>query len=341
MSTLPYALREPRAETEPALEDGLKFRTIHGHRRAFIHAGSGPALLLIHGIGDSSRTFRHLVARLARRYTVVAPDLLGHGHSDKPRADYSVAGYANAMRDLISVLDIDRVTVVGHSLGGGVAMQFAYQYPDRCDRLVLVSSGGVSREVHPLLRLASAPLADLTLPLLEFEPTRVAVRAAFRVLKRFDADIGRDADDLLAVLFGALSDMTARQAFARTLRAVVDVRGQVVTMLDRCYLTRGMPTMLVWGRRDAVVPYEHALLAHAAMPGSRLETFPDAGHFPHHADPARFLAVLEDFLSTTAPSSYSDEHWRQLLRRGRSPDDGGPGRAWVDAWRSARSRSGT
>ncbi|HLK36510.1 MAG TPA: alpha/beta hydrolase [Polyangiaceae bacterium] len=339
MSTLSSALRTPRAETEPTPEHELEFRTIHGYRRAFVHAGSGPALLLIHGIGDSSRTFRHLVPRLARRHTVVAPDLLGHGRSDKPRADYSVAGYANAMRDLISVLDIDRVTVVGHSLGGGVAMQFAYQYPDRCDRLVLVSSGGVSREVHPLLRLASAPLADLTLPLLELSTTRVAVRAAFRVLERLDRDIGRDADDLVSVLFDALSDKTARQAFTRTLRAVVDVRGQVVTMLDRCYLTRGMPTMLVWGRRDAVVPYDHALLAHAAMPGSRLETFPDAGHFPHHADPARFLAVLEDFLATTAPSSYSAEHWRQLLRRGR-PDPGGLG-ARVDAWRTTRSRSGT
>ena len=114
-----------------------------------------PALLLIHGIGDSSDTWRPVLQALARTHTVIAPDLLGHGRSEKPRADYSVAAYANGMRDLLSVLEIDRVTVVGHSLGGGVAAQFAYQFPDRCERLVLVDSGGVGRSVSPLLRLAT------------------------------------------------------------------------------------------------------------------------------------------------------------------------------------------
>jgi pimeloyl-ACP methyl ester carboxylesterase len=313
-----------RATKTAAPDSELQFRTVHGYRRAFVHAGRGSPLLLIHGIGDSSRTFSELIPALARKHTVVAPDLLGHGQSDKPRADYSVDAYANAMRDLLSVLDIDRATVIGHSLGGGVAMQFAYQYPDRCERLVLVSSGGVSCEVHPLLRMASAPLADLVLPLLSLRSTRVAVRTAFRILQALDADIARDADPLQSVLFDALSDATARRAFVRTLRAVVDFRGQVVTMLDRCYLARGMPTMLVWGAHDAVIPYEHALLAHSAMPGSRLETFEDAGHFPHQADPTRFVAVLDDFLATTSPASYSAEQWRALLRQGRPRDASDP-----------------
>jgi pimeloyl-ACP methyl ester carboxylesterase len=338
VSILQFATRATKA-AGPDCE--LQFRTVHGYRRAFVHAGRGPPLLLIHGIGDSSRTFSDLIPALARKYTVVAPDLLGHGQSDKPRADYSVDAYANGMRDLLSVLDIDRATVIGHSLGGGVAMQFAYQYPDRCERLVLVSSGGVSREVHPLLRMASAPLADLALPLLKLPSTRVAVRAAFRVLQALQSDIARDADPLLSVLFEALSDATAQRAFVRTLRAVVDFRGQVVTMLDRCYLARGMPTMLVWGAHDAVVPYEHALLAHSAMPGSRLETFEDAGHFPHHADPTRFLAVLDDFLATTSPASYSAEQWRELLRRGRPSEAPGPVRERMEHSLASRRRSGT
>src|SRR5688500_2200571 len=171
--------------------------------------------------------------------TALAPDPLGHGRHAQPRAVYSVAGYANGMRDLLTILYIDRATVVGHSLGGGVAMQFAYQYPERCERLVLVSSGGVSRDVHPLLRLASVPNADVMLPLLAFSITRLAARAVFSLLESLATDLGRDADDLLRV-FEALPDAPARAAFVRTLRAVVDRRGQVITMLDRCYLTRGM-----------------------------------------------------------------------------------------------------
>jgi pimeloyl-ACP methyl ester carboxylesterase len=295
----------------------VQFRTIHGYRRAFVRVGSGPTLLLIHGIGDSSATWEHLLPFLAIDHTVIAPDLLGHGASDKPRADYSVAAYANGMRDLLSVLGVDRATVIGHSLGGGVAMQFAYQYPERCERLVLISTGGVSREVHPILRLAALPDADLLLPLVGYDVTRVAVRAVFQAFQQLGTDLGRDATDFLRV-FDTLPDATARSAFVRTLRAAVDFRGQVITMLDRCYLARGMPTLLVWGAHDAIIPYEHARLAHAAMPGSRLETFESAGHFPHHSEPARFLAVLRDFLRSTTPPTYSGESWRDLLRRGRT-----------------------
>jgi pimeloyl-ACP methyl ester carboxylesterase len=300
----------------PASELVHQYRRIHGYRRAFIHCGRGPAILLIHGIGDRSDTWKELIPLLARDHTVIAPDLLGHGRSDKPRADYSVAAYANAMRDLLSVLDIESATVVGHSLGGGVAMQFAYQYPERCERLVLVATGGISREVNAFLRLAAAPNADLVLPLLRLPAIQAIGHAVLRACRWLGADLGRDEEDLRRV-FDALPDPTAMRAFVRTLRAAVDWRGQVITMLDRCYLTRGMPTLLVWGAHDAVVPFSHAALAHAAMPGSRLEVFPDAGHFPHHQDPARFVALLDDFLATTAPAPHSPALWRELLRRGR------------------------
>jgi pimeloyl-ACP methyl ester carboxylesterase len=312
---LKFRPRDKSAAALPAYE--VQYRTIHGYRRAFVHAGKGPALLLIHGIGDNLDTWRDLIPELARNYTVIAPDLLGHGRSDKPRADYSVAAYANAMRDLLTVLDVERATVVGHSLGGGVAMQFAYQYPERCERLVVVSSGGVSREVNPILRSASLPPAHLVLPLLRSRFTRLLGRTLFRVLELCDSDLGLDTEDLLRI-FDALPDATSRHAFVRTLHAVVDWRGQVITMLDRCYLTRGMPALLIWGDRDAVIPYEHARIAHAAMPGSRLETFYGAGHFPHHTDPERFLEVLSDFLTSTQPAPYSSDVWRSILRQGRT-----------------------
>ncbi|MGW1917745.1 alpha/beta fold hydrolase [Streptomyces sp. NPDC002076] len=291
-----------------------RYQVIHGHRWAFRMAGKGPVLLLIHGIGDSSDTWAELLPELARHHTVIAPDLLGHGCSDKPRGDYSVPAYANGMRDLLGVLDVDRATLVGHSLGGGVAMQFAYQFPDRTERLALVSTGGVGRGVTPALRLASLPGAQLALAALRLPTVRTQAAIAIRLLQLSGTGLGVDAPDLLRVV-DALPDTASREAFIRTLRAVVDWRGQVVTMLDRCHLVAGVPTLLVWGSRDQVLPALHAKVAHAAMPGSRLEIFEGAGHFPFHTDPQRFLSVLEDFVATTEPAaSDRTEQWRERLR---------------------------
>jgi pimeloyl-ACP methyl ester carboxylesterase len=295
-------------------ENAVHFVTIHGHRRAYRMMGSGPAILLLHGIGDTSRSWLPVMGGLAEHHTVIAPDLLGHGDSAKPRADYSVAAYANGMRDLLEVLDIDRVTVVGHSLGGGVAAQFAYQYPERCERLVLVATGGVNREVVPLLRWAAAPFAELGAPFLHLPTTRFGVMVAMRAMRALGTDIGRDSKEFLRV-FNALPSGGAQTAFTRTLRSVVDWRGQVVTMLDRCYLTAEMPTLLVWGEHDAVIPVTHAHIAHDAMPGSRLELYAEAGHFPHHNDPERFVQDMDDFIASTEPCKHDSERWRELLRR--------------------------
>jgi pimeloyl-ACP methyl ester carboxylesterase len=306
---------EPAAQLRLVSDIEVRSQVIHGYKRVFRIAGEGPPLLLIHGIGDSSSTWLSVMPALARSHLVIAPDLLGHGESDKPRADYSVAAYANGMRDLLGVLGVDRVSLVGHSLGGGVAMQFAYQFPEHTERLVLVGSGGVGRQVTPVLRAVSLPGAALMLSALKFPMARLQTAVVLKLLELLDTGLGRDAHDLTR-LVDALPDATARAAFIRTLRAVVDWRGQVVTMLDRCYLTSGMPTLLVWGTRDQVLPIHHGLTAQAAMPGSRLELFEGAGHFPFHADPQRFVDVLEDFLATTAPAEWSREQWRDLLRSG-------------------------
>ena len=239
-------------------------------------------------------------AKLAQRFTVIAPDLLGHGQSDKPRADYSVAAYANGMRDLLSVLEIERVTVVGHSLGGGVAMQFAYQFPQLVERLILVGAGGVTKDVNIALRFASLPMGGEALALLRLPLVLPAMQFAGKVAGTVlgSTRIGRDLPDVLRILRD-LPEPTASSAFTRTLRAVVDWRGQVVTMLDRCYLTESVPVQLIWGEQDAVIPVSHALMAHAAMPGSRLEIFKRSGHFPFHDDPDRFVEVVERFIDST------------------------------------------
>jgi pimeloyl-ACP methyl ester carboxylesterase len=310
--------RKPNLRPVRELTPSLQFRTIHGYRRAFRVAGSGPAILLIHGIGDNSTTWSTVQTKLAQRFTVIAPDLLGHGKSDKPRADYSVAAYANGMRDLLSVLDIDHVTVVGHSLGGGVAMQFAYQFPQLVDRLILVGAGGVTKDVNIALRWASLPiLGSEALTLLRLPLVLPVMQAVGRVagLAFGSTGLGRDLPDVLRIL-ADLPEPTASSAFARTLRAVVDWRGQVVTMLDRCYLTQSVPVQLIWGTRDSVIPVSHARMAHSAMPGSLLETFEGSGHFPFHDDPDRFVEVVERFIDSTEPAVYDQEYLRALLRTG-------------------------
>jgi pimeloyl-ACP methyl ester carboxylesterase len=297
----------------------VQYVTIHGYRRAYVRAGSGPALLLIHGIGDSSDTWRPVVAQLAEHYTVIAPDLLGHGRSEKPRADYSVAGYANGMRDLLSVLQVERATVVGHSLGGGVAAQFAYQFPERCERLVLVGSGGVGRTVSPLLRVATVPGMELLMPFLGLPPIRFVSRVGAEMLRLFDTALGRDAEEILAV-FDALPNTEARQAILRTLRSSVDWNGQVITMVDRAYLAEGIPTLIVWGRRDAIIPLGHGRLIHTVMPGSEFEVFDEAGHFPHHTDPVRFVRMLRTFMERSAPATFDQGRWGDRLRWGSRMD---------------------
>jgi pimeloyl-ACP methyl ester carboxylesterase len=306
-------LRPVREVTAPTLQ----FRTIHGYKRAYRIAGSGPAILLIHGIGDNSTTWDVVHAKLAQRFTVIAPDLLGHGKSDKPRADYSVAAYANGMRDLLSVLDIERVTIVGHSLGGGVAMQFAYQFPHLVERLILVSAGGVTKDVNFVLRMASLPLGSEALALLRLPLVLPAVQISGQIVGKAigTKGLGNDLSNVLRIL-DDLPEPTASAAFSRTLRAVVDWRGQIVTMLDRCYLTKAIPVQIVWGTKDVVVPVRHAWMAHSAMPGSRLEIFEGSGHFPFHDDPARFIDVVQRFVDGTQPAEYDQAGLRELLRTG-------------------------
>jgi pimeloyl-ACP methyl ester carboxylesterase len=299
------------------VEDGVEYRVVHGYRRAFRRMGSGPPLLLIHGVGVSSSTWLPVMPGLAEHFTVIAPDLLGHGLSDKPRADYGIGAYACGMRDLLSVLEIERPTVIGHSFGGGVAMQFAYQFPERCARLLLVSSGGVGHQVHPVLRLLATAQGPALLRLATTAPARDAARR-LRPLLRLTG--GWDATADLRHMFDRLESLStpgARRAFIRTLRAVVDGRGQVVTMLDRCYLADGMPTLLLWGGRDTIVPISHGARASLAMPGSRLEFFAEAGHFPHEDSPERFVELVRSFVETTEPARYDVDQWRALLRRGK------------------------
>lgn len=275
---------------------------LHGDDLTYRVAGAtGPVIVLLHGVAGSSSSWEPVMERLAGSARVVAPDLLGHGESAKPRGDYSLGAYASGLRDLVTLLGHDRVTLVGHSLGGGVAMQFAYQYPERLERLALVASGGLGPDVSRWLRAASLPGAELVLPVIAHRRLRDAGSTVSRFLGRFGLQPSPAVEEI-ARSYATLADRQSRAVFLATLRSVVDPAGQRVSAVEKLYLAADVPTLLVWGSRDPIIPLAHGQAAHARMPGSRLEVLAGAGHYPHRHDPAWFARVLLDFVASTKPA---------------------------------------
>jgi pimeloyl-ACP methyl ester carboxylesterase len=288
---------------------------LHGHRVSYQIGGKGPVLVLVHGIAGTSGAWRELLPGLSQHFTVVAPDLLGHGQSAKPRGDYSLGAYASGIRDLMVALGHDRATFVGHSLGGGVAMQLAYQFPERCERLVLVSSGGLGREVHLLLRAASLPGAEYVLPVL-VQPALLRAGAAIGgLLGRIGLQPGPDLSEF-ARGYGSLRDLETRQAFIQTLRAVIEPGGQRVSARDRLYLAAEVPTLIIWGAHDRIIPAEHGRRAHGEMPGSYFLEIPEAGHFPQLDRPRELADAIVTFVDSTKPAHPRPGRLRQRLLEG-------------------------
>jgi pimeloyl-ACP methyl ester carboxylesterase len=282
-------------------DDAIKRMTLHGHSVAYRQAGSGPVLVLVHGITSSSATWKLVMGDLARHFTVIAPDLAGHGKSDKPKGDYSLGAHASTVRDLLLALGHERASFVGHSLGGGIVLQLAYQFPERCERLVLVDSGGLGREVSLLLRAATLPGSELVLPFLAATRLLDAGALAGDLLGRLGLHVRTDLKEI-ARGHSTLGDGEARAAFVHTLRSVVEPGGQRVDASNRLYLAQHIPFLLIWGERDSIIPVSHGRAAHEQMPGSRLEIFEHSGHFPQLDEPERFLDVLVDFVDSTDPA---------------------------------------
>jgi pimeloyl-ACP methyl ester carboxylesterase len=290
----------------------VKTAIVHGRSVSYMEAGEGSVLLLIHGIAGRCENWGEVIEPLARHHTVIAPDLPGHGASEAGAGDYSIGALASGLRDLLLALGHERATVVGHSLGGGVAMQLAYQFPEMIERLVLVSSGGLGPEVSPVLRAAALPGADLFISLTAGAGQRVGSalgRGLAAVGLRPNADVAEVARG-----YASLEDADRRAAFLDTLRAVVGTGGQRVHAGDRLYLAEAVPVLIVWGARDSIIPAHHGEDAHRAIAGSRLEVFEDVGHMPQLEAPGRFIAVLERFLSETEPAEFDRDEWRARIR---------------------------
>jgi pimeloyl-ACP methyl ester carboxylesterase len=300
-----------RVSREPHFEEV----ELHGHSVGYLRAGEGPLVVLIHGITSSSEVWREVMLQLADRYTVVAPDLLGHGQSAKPRGDYSLGAYASGIRDLLGVLGFESGTAVGHSLGGGIAMQFAYQFPEYCERLVLMSSGGLGQDVNPLLRAATLPGSEIVLPVLTNSYALRAGEAVASGAGRLGLQFGHDVAEF-ARGYASLADSEARAAFLQTLRGVIDIGGQRVSALDRLYLAEQIPLLVIWGSADPVIPVAHGRGVLDIVPSAKLVELEGAGHFPQLDEPYRVACELSAFLEETEPYEWDLEEMRTALRAG-------------------------
>jgi len=312
--------------------DGLEPRTVslHGRELSCIVQGTGPVLLLIHGMGGSYQNWQAVIEPLARHHTVVAPDLPGHGASAPGAGDYSLGALAAGMRDLLVALGHDHATLVGHSLGGGIAMQLTYQFPELTERLVLVSSGGLGPEVSLILRAAALPGSELVVG-----ATAWSAKKAGGPLSRGLATVGlRATADVAEVARGyaSLADSDRRAAFLATLRSVIGARGQRVDASDRLHLAAALPVLIIWGARDPIIPVRHAEHAHEAIAGSHLEIFDGVGHLPQLEAPTKFVTVLERFLEGTEPAHFDRGGWRARLQ-----GEGNGGQTAHTARREARS----
>lgn len=298
---------------------------LHGRSVTYAQAGAGPALLLIHGLGGRCENWGAVIEPLARRHTIIAPDLPGHGSSPPGSGDYSVGAFAAGLRDLLTALGHERATLVGHSLGGGIAMALAYQFPEFTERLVLVSSGGLGPEVSPVLRAAALPGADMFIA----TTARTAGMAGAAVGRGLAAIGLRPTTDVGEVARGyaSLADRDRRAAFLATLRSVINARGQSVDARDRLYLATGLPVMIMWGARDPIIPVRHGERAHEQIPGSRLEIFENVGHIPQLEVPGLFVAALERFLDETEPAAFDAAAWQARLRGPADEDELGAARA--------------
>jgi len=292
-------------------------QTLHGREIAYRRTGSGPAVLLVHGITNDSQTWEPVIGRLARGHDVIAPDLPGHGNSARQRGDHSLGAHASMLRDLLQAVGTERVTLVGHSLGGGIAMQFAYQFPEMVERLALVCSGGLGREVSPLIRSAALPGAEQVLPLITAQPLMDAGTWVAAAFGRLGFKPGADLAEVSRGI-ASLGDTERRAAFVRTVRSVISPFGQRVSAIDRLYLAEHLPFQLVWGDRDPIIPVAHGHATHEAVPGSRLEVFEGSGHYPQLDDPERFSDLLSDFIATTEPARHDVASLRERLLAGAS-----------------------
>ncbi len=276
---------------------------------AYTYAGSGPALLLVHGLGGTRHTWDAVIPLLARMFTVIAPDLPGHGDSDAPFGDYTPGAQASAVRDLVVGLGLGSVSLAGHSLGGGTVMQFAYQYPERTERLVLISSGGLGSEVTPLLRAATLPGAEAVISGISLLP-RALTRPALEALSFVPSLMSPQDVAPLADTLVSMGSQRNRHTFVRTARTVLNWHGQRVSAAGTLGALADIPLLIAWGTDDRAIPPEHQKRVAHRLPTALTCEIAHAGHFPQETSPDILAKAMISFLTSSQPHAYDEDRWR-------------------------------
>ena len=264
---------------------------------------SGPVLILVHGILRFAEDWLHNIESLAQNHRVYAIDLIGYGCTSKPDIEYVLEDFVAFVRGFMDAIGIERATLIGHSLGGGVVLNVAHRYPERVERLVLVAGAGFGQKVHLFFRLASLPV----LPKLWARPTRLVIRQAFRQVV-YDGSV--ITDDMVELAYERFYLPGARAALLKTIRNGVTlpgIRREILTLVQEALPSIIMPTLVIWGRQDPVLPVAHADVAVERLPNARLHLLDECGHFPMFEHPRIFNALLNEFLAengTIAPPSF-------------------------------------
>jgi pimeloyl-ACP methyl ester carboxylesterase len=268
-----------------------------GHLIAYQEAGppDGPVVILLHGLASDADTWDKAIGLLADRgLRVLAVDLLGHGESDKPDNDYLLDDFADSLARFMDALDIPAATLCGHSFGGAIAMFFGTRYAERVERVVLVSAGGLGREVHPALRAAALRVAPRVLrlamsPRMRRLYARPGLHRALRLTPENVTNLRRAGR--------ALGTAQGQAAFFASVRGVIAPSGQRAASEEMRTFAERVPMLLIWSEDDPVIPVAHAQ-AHLerAKPYSRLVVFPSRGHEPHRRNAERFAGEVADFV---------------------------------------------
>ena len=280
-----------------------------GARVRFVETGDGPPLLLVHGYLGSHSVWDDAVDGLSAHFRTLAPDLPGFGDSEKPpaaRYPYNVDAFAESLADLVAALDLGRVAVCGHDLGGAVALMMAARHPAMVERLVLVDPIVYPHKPDLYARLAATPL----LGPLAFK--QLSGRGIFGryFQRRSYATPNAVPPARIDMLFDAFNAPAAREAAYATLQSLADTR-TLVALLPRVHA----PSLVVWGRNDRLLPASHGRRLSRELPNARLEIL-DAGHSPHEEQPAIFAKIAREFLA----SGHSQGRARSRPARGRRDD---------------------
>jgi pimeloyl-ACP methyl ester carboxylesterase len=271
-----------------------------GHVLAYQEAGpaDGSVVVLLHGLASDSDTWDRALAPLASHgLRVLALDLLGHGESDKPNSTYLLTDFADSLGCFLDALGIASATLCGHSFGGAIALFFGSRHPERVERVVLVSTGGLGREVHPVLRAAALPVAPAVL--------RAAMRPGLRRLYRrpgLHRALRLTPDNLVNLKRAAraLGSDAGQASFFASLRGVIAPSGQRTASAEMRAFAERVPTLLIWNEGDPVIPLAHAqALADRAQQRSRLVVFPNRGHEPHRRNAELFADEVAAFVQSS------------------------------------------